>query len=186
MQVERDKSYYFAALQATQLPPASTTTCTSSKKIAKITKEGTEKLWQRWWDRTTKGRWTYQLQPIVVRKKVPSTDARTTEVKIMRMLTGQTKLKANMHRALPHVYPSPTCDCEMDRETVEHVLLHCSIYMQHREKMVQAIEVGYAKTNTQYHLRDISLTTLLGTNPELSSQMKAIIKTSVVCFIATF
>ncbi|XP_063952156.1 uncharacterized protein LOC135153466 [Lytechinus pictus] len=158
---------------------------TLHKESAKTMRKNTEKLWQRRWDRSTKGRWTYQLQPTVARKSAHSSLPRSTEVKLMRMLTGHTKLNDNMHRIFPHNHPSPNCSCNRDRETIEHVLLHCSLYESSRLKMIQTIEIGYSKTNTPYHLREISVVTLLGFNPAMTKQMQSIIRASVVAFVSS-
>nr|XP_054769483.1 uncharacterized protein LOC129277311 [Lytechinus pictus] len=170
-----------AAYHARNAPPPSSSTSYAS--ITKIIKKNTVRLWQRRWNITTKGRWTYQLQPNVTRKKASSKYDRSTEVKIMRMLTGQTKLRDHMHRVLPRVCPTPTCDCEHDRQTIEHVLLHCPLHKLHREEMMQSIDVGYQRTSTPSYLRDISLFSLLGTNPKLSPQMQSIIASSLARFI---
>ena len=61
--------------------------------------------------------------------------------------------KINIHLCNHHVIDSPSCICGHYIEDNEHYLLHCPLYLMHRNKMLQTLQ-----TNINVH--DLNVDTL--------------------------
>ena len=72
---------------------------------------------------------------------------RDIEVSYGRMLLHDTMLKNDSYRT--GTAESPMCECGQDKESVPHILLHCSRFVEGRYEMEDAIEdiYTYAKSN---------------------------------------
>jgi len=77
---------------------------------------------QRYWDRCETGLVTKELIPNVT-TKVLFPKERTPGILYCRLMPGDTVLNDDSYRC--GLTDSPMCDCTYDRETIEHVLLHC-------------------------------------------------------------
>ena len=111
--------------------------------------------------------------------------SRTAEIRYFRLKLGHTRLKDHMNRIMPTEFPSPICDCGVDRETVEHFLLNCPLHLKQREIMIEKIERGYIETHTPHKYRKVNIHTLLGNNSSLSPDMRTKIKSAVERYLTT-
>ncbi len=62
---------------------------------------------------------------------------------------------------------SHMCECEKDSQTIEHILMHCTLHDTAHRTMFDNIEHIYAQHNTPYLERELFLSTLL--HPKHSS-----------------
>ena len=83
----------------------------------------TVKSWQRSWDRCETGTFTRALIPNVT-TKVLFPKNRNVGIMYSRMLLGDTMLKDDAFRC--GLVDSPMCECNQDRETIDHFLFACS------------------------------------------------------------
>jgi hypothetical protein len=78
--------------------------------------------WQREWNRTTKGKITKDMFPIVAeRLKIKITPTH----KLTTMLTGHGNVNAYLHRF--KISNSPTCPCGDTDQTIDHLLYECDL-----------------------------------------------------------
>ncbi len=83
---------------------------------------------------------TSDLQPMVSRKAYRSLYGRKAESKVNRLKMGHSLLKQHLHRIA--MIDNPTCDCETDRETPEHIIFHCQNNDVHRDTLIDTIELS--------------------------------------------
>ena len=86
-----------------------------------------------------------------------------------------------MHKIMPHAYISAECGCGTDRQTVEHVLLHCSLLNDHRDNLICSIERSFRDNNLHIFRRSLSIDTLL--KPNYTDQINKDINTAVAAFL---
>ena len=94
------------------------------------------KSWQRKWNEENTGRFTYSLIP-EVSSKVLFPKERDVGVSYCRMLLHDTLLNDDGFRT--GISVTPQCSCGEDKESVEHVLLHCSKYITERTVMIDTL-----------------------------------------------
>ena len=102
-----------------------------------ITREKEKGLytWQQQWTNTRKGTVTKAFFPTVrnrLDKVIPIFPELTT------MLTGHGKLKSYLYRF--GLTDDPTCSCEEDDQTVDHLLFSCKKLKKQRNEMVKQIK----------------------------------------------
>ena len=97
---------------------------------------------KRWTNRISQLTRNFHLPPPSV-KSFKSSMSRIAEIRYFRLKLGHTRLKDHMNRIMPTEFPSPICDCGVDRETVEHFLLNCPLHLKQREIMIEMIVRGY-------------------------------------------
>lgn len=98
--------------------------------LRKSIREKTLEQWECEWQNTTKGAETKQYFPTVaqrLKQRFPIT------ANITAMLTGHGRLKAYYHRF--HLTDDPTCPCNEESQTTDHLLYRCSQFSQQREKL---------------------------------------------------
>lgn len=105
-----------------------------SKAEAKgIIWEKANQLWQARWDKEEKGRHFYQVERSVKGQGVRS-GSRRDEIVWMRLRLGHCALNKTLKMIGRH--QSGLCEgCGEEEESVEHVLLWCRAYEEHRRKM---------------------------------------------------
>ena len=124
-----------------------------------------------------------QLLPPNSVKAFKSSMPRVAESRYHRLILGHTRLKDHLNKIMPLVVQSPNCTCGNDRETTEHFLLHCRNSFFERISMIDKIQRGFIKTNTPPYHRKINITSLIGYNTELKTEMRCIIKEAVAEFL---
>ena len=135
---------------------------TSANLIKQEIKQKSVEKWQNSWEKSDTGRWLFEFMPEVSEKRYHSNFPKPLETKLLRLLTGETRLKDNMYRF--KFVDSPNCDCDRDRQTIEHVLLHCPLFSSAREKMINSIEMTYCMKKTPSSERQLTMSTLLAPN----------------------
>ena len=111
------------------------------------------------WDITDTGRKVYNHIPEVNTARYLSTHNRRLESLYLRLRAGHSRLQDHMH--LLNLSESPCCDCGLQRETPDHILLHCPKYSTSRENMLSDIELTYTVHNTLPWERTVNSSTLL-------------------------
>jgi len=99
----------------------------SVKSAFSICSEITRKSWQRSWDNEPTGRSTHEFIPTVY-TKILFPLQRSIGISYCRLLLHDTMLKDDSFRS--DTSTSPICDCGLQRETAEHFLLHCTLYIR--------------------------------------------------------
>jgi hypothetical protein len=101
-------------------------------EIRRIARTDTMTQWQRRWDQSPKGRWTYRVIPSIemwLSRKHGEVDYYLTQ-----FLTGHGCFRAYLHR-FKHD-DSPHCPvCKGTPETAEHVLFECPRFNEERESI---------------------------------------------------
>ena len=105
-----------------------------------IIKEGLIKEWQVGWEKESKGRHCFSIQPQVNRKCHCSTPSRRDCVKLCRLRLGHCGL--NQFLFILGKHDTGLCFCGRP-ETVKHVFLECSQYNAERQRLfIQMAEAG--------------------------------------------
>ena len=123
---------------------------------------------------------TYLL-PAPSLSQCKSAVSREGEVKLNRIKLQHHKLNDHMNKIMPHAYISAECGCGTDRQTVEHVLLHCSLLNDHRDNLICSIERSFRDNNLHIFRRSLSIDTLL--KPNYTDQINKDINTAVAAFL---
>ena len=115
----------------------------------KISTDIAVKSWQRKWNESDTGRYTFELIPNVGAKLLfPA--KRDIGVSYCRMLLHDTMLNDDSYKT--GTSSSPICDCGLERETVDHFLLRCSKYTEARKVMCDTIE-ALCLSSHKFHSR---------------------------------
>ena len=83
---------------------------------------------------------------------------------------------------MPEAYPSAECVCGRDRQTAEHVILHCILHEKPREILLDAVETIYITNKIPIYQRRLNLTSLL--SPPFNKQVSGEIKVAMAVFIS--
>ncbi len=153
----------------------------SANESKKEIHSGILAAWQRQWTNSEVARKLHAFHPNVSDSSFISTCSSKLERKLFRAKSDFTMLKEHLHRM--GFSTSPLCGCGNDVESVEHVFLHCPQHVAARDKLLSTIEIGYVQTATHPHLRTVSLSRLLGPNPDLTRVMRSCINNAVVGFL---
>ena len=105
----------------------------------------TVKSWQRSLDRFETGTFTRALIPNVT-TKVLFPKNRNVGIMYSRMLLGDTMLKDDAFRC--GLVDSPICECNQDRESIDHFLLACPVYNVQRSEMLNKIQDAWLSDMT--------------------------------------
>ena len=81
------------------------------------------------------------------------------EVKTVRLITGQTRLKANMHRM--KIAESPLCACALAPQTIEHVFSDCPCLSDCIDKLHNGLDYIYSELDTPPYERNTQLLNFL-------------------------
>ena len=174
-----DENAKKAALEAKTL----TTKCESSIMETKnAIKKLTVNRWQKAWNSIPQGRDFFLLCPTVSRNCYKSIGNIHGEIKLNRIKFNNTRLKQHLYNKA--LCDSPECDCEQDRETPEHILLHCNLYNLEREHLLDCIEHSFVKNNVPFHLRHIDFNTLVSGDSMLDKNTNTEITMAVTSFLS--
>ncbi len=179
-----DRAAKEAAKNAAEPDSIISTQVPLSEVKSQIRKE-TFLAWQRAWDIQHEGRFTYELLPKVKNSHLNYSISRKCDIRINRLRSGHSMLPEHASKMGLSSTNSPLCQCGRDTGTVAHFLLHCPIHTQAREALISSIELGYQTTNTPPHLRSLDIKTILGSNQDLSSDMRLCIHKATVGFLAS-
>ena len=151
--------------------------------INKIIRENSIKQWQSSWIRVTSGYWTKELIPSVP-TKVKWSNNRNADISYARMLLSSTNLNHDMHRM--RLAETPNCECSLDRETIEHHVLHCKKFENEREEMMDEIRRMWMNSRKEGCL-NVTIETLLGPNisEKLSKEEDDAVKRALFVFLMT-
>ena len=106
-------------------------------------KECSRKRWQIMWRRSESGAWTKELLEDFGKKLVWPRD-RDAGIAYVRALLNNAALSDNMYRM--GFAESRECECGEGRETVEHILMQCSLESENREVLIKEIEELWMST----------------------------------------
>ena len=96
--------------------------------------------WQKQWDNSETGRYTYSLFPCVSSKpwfkkvQLPKTVIKT----ISRIILNHYALNSHLERF--EIVDSPLCECNCNYQTVDHIIWECNIRVGGREAFIHHIE----------------------------------------------
>ena len=96
------------------------------------------KSWQRMWNRDVSGFYTRSLIPEVGRTVIFFLKRAMSEYNYCRMLLHDTMLRDDSHRT--GTADTPVCECGLERETAEHILLRCSRFHEARDKLSDTLK----------------------------------------------
>ena len=100
------------------------------------------------------------------------------------MLLNSTNLNHDMHRM--RLAETPNCECSLDRETIEHHVLHCQEFENEREEMMNEIQKMWMNNKKEGCL-NVTIETLLGPNisEKLSKEEDDVVKRALFVFLMT-
>ncbi len=75
---------------------------------------------------------------------------------------------------------SPDCECGDDRQTVDHILLHCMRFKEERDTLIDRIEKCYQTHEVPHYLSKINTFTLL------APTFKTVVNTEITKAMAAF
>ena len=137
--------------------------------------------WHHAWD-TGSTRWTlHSITPAVRPKAQIGRPSRSSETQINWLRCGFSHLNDHLHQH-EQLVDSPTCECGKSTEDTRHFLLDCEKYDTQRDEILNTIETIY-KHDTPFLDRKIDVTTLLGVNPDLPSDIAQEIQRAVCLYI---
>lgn len=113
-----------AKARARSLPPND-----SSREVLRATEEAYDN-WQRRWNASNKGRWTYSFFPSV-------RDRCAKPIWLNHQLTQVLSGHGNFNHKLAsfNLVESPMCACGTEPETIEHFLWRCPSHIRARERL---------------------------------------------------
>ena len=132
---------------------------------SKLIREQTTQQWQTSWERGTSGQRTRDLIPSV-RSKMKWPKYRSADISYARMILNSTNLNHDMHKM--RLAESPNCECNQDRETVEHHVLQCRNHEKERKEMMEEIQRIWMQ-NKKSGCLNVSVEMLLG--PKFSDKL---------------
>ena len=104
----------------------------------------------------------HKCYPVRCTTRYKSHISSQAESKLIRLLSGHNCLKEHLHRI--NVADTPNCNCGLDRQSTEHVLLHCPNLSKQRLDLHLEIEKIYHEKEVPTHQRISSLQNILGPN----------------------
>ena len=155
----------------------------SPSEASHITNRGLISVWQRRWDTYSSHSTTYLYMPTVCINTYKSTISRKAEIRLNRIILGHHRLKDRLHKIMPIAYPSAECHCGKDRQTTQHVMLHCSKHTNERDIMLNAVELAYHNHKVPFYKRKLSLQSLL--IPTVAKEPASLIRSAVADFLST-
>ncbi len=173
-----DRAAKDAALLASKYPHLCKYMTLSPKEASTIIKSGVLHTWIK---RCKTLHSDSHLLPAPSLSQCISLVPRNAEVKLNRIKLQHHKLRDHMHKIMPHAYTTAECSCGEDRQTVEHVLLHCRQHTVHRDTLIGKIELSFRKNSVHIFHRKFNLDTLL--IPKYSVQINKDIHAAVASFL---
>ena len=146
----------------------------------RIALEIAKKSWQRQWDNESTGRYTYNLIPIVGTKVICPSE-RSVGISYFRMLVHDTMLQDDSYRT--GIADTPICECGQENETVEHLLLRCSIHTEARQVMFDCMkDIGFLSKHKRI---TENLLLALPCDKDISKKDNGIVKESLFEFLSS-
>ena len=137
----------------------------SYNTISKLIREQSIQQWQTAWERGISGQKTRDLIPSV-RTRIKWPKFRNADISYARMILNSTNLNHDMHKM--KLAESPNCECNQDRETVEHHVLHCKDHRKERSEMMNELQRIWMQ-NRKSGCLNVSIEMLLG--PKFSDKL---------------
>ena len=155
-----DKAAKEAATEAKSLAPDSSQLTIRDAKS--IVRKALTARWQRQWNRTQKQSLMHKCYPVRCTARYKSHTSTQAESQLIRLLSGHNCLKEHMHRI--NLADTPNCNCGLDIQNTEHILLHCTKFSKQRLDLHLEIERIYHNQNVPTHQRISSLQNILSPN----------------------
>ena len=111
--------------------------------------------WQRMWTLADTARRLHSWIPDVKKLLFPKAPNRCSEIKAIRLATGQTRLNANMYRM--KLAESPSCPCSKDHQTVDHIFDNCKLLYNELSYLHNGLDFIYTTHCTPAHERDYGI-----------------------------
>ncbi len=103
------------------------------------------------------------------------------ESKLIRVLSGHSRLNNHMHRLA--LADDPCCECGPARQTVSHIRMDCPLLSTQRQHMINVIEIMYVRENISAWERQLHLNTLLSPHHSQASTRTAV-RTELLNYLA--
>ena len=136
--------------------------------------------WQREWNRGESGRQVHNLFPKIPTTRYISKFSRNKESRIIRVISGHSRLKDHMHKI--KLAENPCCSCSEARQTVRHIIMDCPTLSVQRQIMIDNIDEAYSEHQIPSVERVINFNTLL-TSFQCDSKIKLSILKAVIKFL---
>ena len=105
------------------------------KSVVKLEIERTSvEKWQSVWNRSTKGNTTKEYFPIVAERLNMNI---STYQHLTTMMTGHGNIKSYLYRF--KLITSPTCPCDKNDQTTDHLLYECELLKTQRHSLKTAV-----------------------------------------------
>ena len=161
----------------------------SQSEAKALIKKSNLSHWQRRWDNGDNARFTYNLFPKIKIGNYKSLGSRAVDTKLIRLRTGFSLLNEHMNNIFPLIYPTPDCECDTGRASVQHFIAECPSYKLARAHLLHKIELVFIKNNVPINNRFINIQVLLGQPAHLTEptivQLQALVANFVQATGAT-
>jgi hypothetical protein len=97
--------------------------------------------WQNTWAQSTTGKFLHNITTHTPKQTKYTHPNRKVNNSINRLKVGRTQL--NHHKTLLGISNNPNCPHCTNEESIEHVLLHCPHYAQHRKTLAQQLNLNH-------------------------------------------
>jgi len=118
----------------------------------------------------------------VVGTKVVFPEKRNIGISYCRLLLHDTMLCEDSYRT--GTVDSPVCDCNVDIESAEHYLLHCTRFQEERNKLQEVLDEISESTSRRKRLQLSEALLLAPKSDEVSRKENLLIKDALFEFIA--
>ena len=135
--------------------------------------------WQRAWNITSSHTDLHHHRSKIPVGNYKSVAKKTAEKNFVILITGHNRLKTRMHKL--KLTDTPNCDCTLDRQTAEHILMSCPLHTAQRNKLIDKIERIYTAESTPHHQRILTANTLM--HPRGPAALRQQIAGAVMMFL---
>ena len=107
------------------------------------------------WNLTPTARDLHDWIPEIGKLALPRAPCRSLEVKVIRLATGQTRLRQNMFRM--NLEDSPLCPCNTAPQTIYHITNNCPLLHDSIKLLYENLDYLYCMNETAVHERESGL-----------------------------
>ncbi len=132
---------------------------TSKSTICGIIKRAARSKWQRAWNNCPVGRDLYENCPKVPTKRYCQIGSRKDEIKLLRIRSGHTALKSQLHKL--NLCETNVCDCNNEIQTIRHIIMNCPNLSSPRKELFDTVDKTYNMHNTPIFERQLTLEDLI-------------------------
>ncbi|RUA04271.1 MAG: hypothetical protein DSY43_06760, partial [Gammaproteobacteria bacterium] len=141
--IHGNESADLAAKQALSHQVVNTTINLNVHEIKSLITCAIKETWQTSWGQSTTGKFLHAITPHPPLQTKHTHPSRKVNSAINRLKVGRTQL--NQHQAQLGIHKTPNCPHCPNPETIEHVLIHCSHYNEHRQILHEQLQLNKPK-----------------------------------------